>query len=263
MAKARPQLDKLANGKKKPMSRTSGVARRLLGRSEGIATKLKYGAPLTGSASGVKSISLKDAGEVLTSGIVTLGKKGLKFSAEGLAMALPVGKLVKAAKALSAAGKVAKSGALAARVSSKMRGQRIGKLIAQGETRNNKAIEGALEMRRASQTVYPRSAKTGPMGQPDLGDLSGRGIGLPYLTPAQIRRMQKFRNFGRDAGTRVASEKIYPRAKFGPNPFAKAAGKLPAAGSVDMVKKTAKQFGQKVSGKEAKNISRLLRGRGR
>ena len=74
MAKARPQLDKMANGKKKPMSRTSGVARRLTKRDEGIATKLKYGAPLTGSASGVKSISLKDAGEVLTSGIVTLGK---------------------------------------------------------------------------------------------------------------------------------------------------------------------------------------------
>ena len=39
-------------------------------------------------------------------------------------------------------------------------------------------------------------------------------------------------------------------------------GKLPEPGSVEMVKKTAKQFGQNVSGKGAKNISRLLKGRG-
>ena len=37
---------------------------------------------------------------------------------------------------------------------------------------------------------------------------------------------------------------------------------LPAAGSVDQVKLTAQQFGQKVSGKQAKAISALLRGRG-
>jgi len=36
---------------------------------------------------------------------------------------------------------------------------------------------------------------------------------------------------------------------------------LPAAGSVDQVKLTAQQFGQKVSGKQAKAISALLRGR--
>ena len=235
--------------KKKGMNRTAGTARRKMSASERVSYGLKTGAPLTGSASGVKSISLKQAGEVLTQGIVSARGKKLSFDPAGLAMALPVGKVAKAAKALSAAGKVAKSGALAARVSSKMRGQRIGNLLAQGETRNNKAIEGALEMRRASETVYPRSAKTGPMGQPDLGDLSARGIGLPYQTPAQIRRMQKFRNFGRDAGTRVTE--LEKRLA------------LPEQGSVDMVKKTAKQFGQKVSGKEAKNISRLLRGRGR
>ena len=36
---------------------------------------------------------------------------------------------------------------------------------------------------------------------------------------------------------------------------------LPAAGSVDQVKLTAQQFGQKVSGRQAKAISALLRGR--
>lgn len=37
----------------------------------------------------------------------------------------------------------------------------------------------------------------------------------------------------------------------------------PAAGSVEQVKLTAKQFGQKVSGREARAISALLRGRNR
>ena len=119
----RPQLDKLANGKQKPMSRTSGVAGRLTKRDEGIATKLKYGAPLTGSASGVKSISLKDAGEVLTQGIVTLAKNGLGVDPAALAFALPVGKLAKAARAARAAGRAGEAAALEARIGAKFSGQ--------------------------------------------------------------------------------------------------------------------------------------------
>ena len=119
----RPQLDKLANGKPKPMSRTSGVAGRKLGRSEGIAGKLKAGMPLTGSASGVKSISLKDVGEVLTQGIVTLGKNGLQTDPVSLAFALPVGKLAKAANAARAAGRAAEAAALEARIGAKFSGQ--------------------------------------------------------------------------------------------------------------------------------------------
>jgi len=143
----------MANGKKKPMSRTSGVARRLLGRSEGIATKLKYGAPLTGSASGVKSISLKDAGEVLTSGIVTLGKKGLQADPASLAMALPVGKVLKAAQALKAAGKIKQATALIARVDAKRAGQVMGEF--------GNATQGVYQgrpLRRLSESVFPRAA---------------------------------------------------------------------------------------------------------
>ena len=171
MAKARPQLDKMANGKKKPMSRTSGVARRLTKRDEGIATKLKYGAPLTGSASGVKSISLKDAGEVLTSGIVTLGKKGLQADPASLAMALPIGKVAKAAQALRAVGGARNRGvasALTERLRSKAAGKSFGQSLAE-----NKAAGG------------------GPI--------------LQYIANA-------------GAGARKASEKIYPRVKFGKNP---------------------------------------------
>jgi len=105
MAKARPQLNKMGgNGpaRKAPMSRTSGTAKRLLGSSEAIGFKKKYGMPLTGSASGVKSITAKQAGETLTQGIVTLNKKNkLQVDPVGLAMALPVGKLGKVARALT------------------------------------------------------------------------------------------------------------------------------------------------------------------
>ena len=138
--------------KKKEMNRTSGTARRLTGRSEGIATKLKYGAPLTGSASGVKSISLKDAGEALTQGIVTLGKKGLKFAPEGLAMALPLGKLSKAVGALSKAGRVAEAGAVDARLLAKAAGKQTARTG--GTTINDVA------MRNQSTSVFPRSSAT-------------------------------------------------------------------------------------------------------
>ena len=106
--------------KKKEMNRTSGTARRLLGRSEGIATKLKYGAPLTGSASGVKSISLKDVGETLTQGAFSVGRKGLKADPVNLAMAvIPGSKLGKIGRALTP--KSARIAGAAARIASEAR----------------------------------------------------------------------------------------------------------------------------------------------
>lgn len=194
MAKARPQLDKMANGKKKPMSRTSGVAGRKLGRSEGIATKLKYGAPLTGSASGVKSISLKDAGEVLTSGIVTLGKKGLQADPASLAMALPVGKLVKAAKALRLIGKsgpvgpLMQAAALEARVLAKQAGRELGRDAARNFGPKTLPPVGPT-LRKTSESVFPRAPKKSPTGKPDLGDLAAKET--PFMTPQMYRRYVK------------------------------------------------------------------------
>ena len=226
MAKARPQLDKMANGKKKPMSRTSGVAGRKLGRSEGIATKLKYGAPLTGSASGVKSISLKDAGEVLTSGIVTLGKKGLQADPASLAMALPVGKVLKAAQALKAAGKIGKATALFARLDAKNAGQVMGEFgnITQG-------VAQGRPLRKLSESVFPRlpdnsipgTARTfdtyaDPLlegagrfkGKDDLSDfVSGAGIlgGMRKVGKAA----GKSKAFGRAAAKEVAKNAKTPK----------------------------------------------------
>jgi hypothetical protein len=99
------------------------VAGRKLGASESIGFKLKAGMPLTGSASGVKSITLKQAGEALTQGIVTLGKNGLQTDPVALAFALPVGKLAKAANAARAAGRLQEAAALDARIGAKFSGQ--------------------------------------------------------------------------------------------------------------------------------------------
>ena len=87
--------------KKKGMNRTAGTARRKMSQSEQINYAIKTGKPLTGSASGVKSISLREAGEALTQGIVTVRGGKLKFDPAGLAMALPVGKLGKVARLLT------------------------------------------------------------------------------------------------------------------------------------------------------------------
>ena len=319
MAKARPQLDKMANGKKKPMSRTSGVARRLTKRDEGIATKLKYGAPLTGSASGVKSISLKDAGEVLTSGIVTLGKKGLQADPASLAMALPVGKVLKAARALSAAGKAAQAAPLFARVAAKIGGKIGGRASAVGNAgrgpfsaknlaKEESAIKGltgralsSTGARAASESVFPRlpvgtnlprgSARTfdiyadpflqgnerfqggvvrrasGVYGEARMPRVAsqlpkpklpkgGRTLQLPDNAEARFKAIDRtFSNLGAVRPAVPGAKKVATFPK-------RVVGKLPEPGSVEMVKKTAKQFGQNVSGKGAKNISRLLKGRG-
>lgn len=90
--------------KAKPMSRTSGTARRKMSSAEQVRYKMKTGAPLTGSASGVKSISLRQAGEVLTQGIVSAKGKKLSFDPVGLAMAVSPFKILGGVAARSAAG---------------------------------------------------------------------------------------------------------------------------------------------------------------
>ena len=214
MAKARPQLDKMANGKKKPMSRTSGVARRLTKRDEGIATKLKYGAPLTGSASGVKSISLKDAGEVLTSGIVTLGKKGLQADPASLAMALPVGKVLKAAQALRAAGKATQAASISNRLVAKSLGRDASRLISKNKGAKNPYISenligNAKKVREIStESVFPRAPKKGALGDLEAGALPGSN-----MTNVQARRFAASRAADR-AGNYTPVRELEKRLKL-------------------------------------------------
>jgi hypothetical protein len=200
--------------KKKEMNRTSGVARRLTGRSEGIATKLKYGAPLTGSASGVKSISLKDAGEVLTQGIVSVNRKGLTADPAGLAFALPTGKVAKAAGLLLGKGKIFPATGLVKRLTAKDYGRSAAKEIARNAKTPNMAQQAAQDSyervadltrsgrsaRGKSELVFPRAPKKSPRGKPDLGDLAAKET--PFMTPQLYRRYVKASQKAAE-GTRV------------------------------------------------------------
>jgi hypothetical protein len=175
--------------KKKEMNRTSGTAKRKISQAEEIRYGMKTGKPLTGSASGVKSISLKQAGEALTQGIVTTRGGKLQFAPEGLAMALPVGKVLKARNALSAAGKIGQAGALDARLLAKAAGKQTARTG--GSTINDVA------MRNQSTSVFPRSSATKVRTAPNrILELQGQKL--------------------KDA---------YKAVKFGPNPVYKAAAK--------------------------------------
>jgi hypothetical protein len=243
--------------KKKGMNRTAGTARRKMSASERVSYGLKTGAPLTGSASGVKSISLREAGEALTQGIVTVRGGKLKFSPEGLAMALPVGKVAKAAKALRAAGKTAQAAALEARVLAKKAGRELGpqavKNLGPGTIRpvgpTFRATSESVFSRLPNPNI-PGAARTFDIYDDPLLEGAGRFKTIREIKAAAAKRGIKVTERGASKMDRLLGQ-LEKRQS------------LPAAGSVEMVKKTAKQFGQKVSGKEAKMISRLLRGRGK
>ena len=145
----------------KEMNRTSGTAKRKISKSEEIRYAMKTGKPLTGSASGVKSITPKQAGETLTQGLVTIRNGKLQFAPEGLAMALPVGKLAKAAKALRGAGKVSKAAGLEARIFAKSEGRAIRGQVAdlQNLGEFGPTMKSLRRTRLLSENVYPKASK--------------------------------------------------------------------------------------------------------
>jgi hypothetical protein len=283
--------------KKKEMNRTSGTAKRKISQAEEVRFGMKTGKPLTGSASGVKSISLKQAGEALTQGIVTTRGGKLQFAPEGLAMALPVGKLVKAAQVLRRTGKIAQAAGLEARVGAKTAGKIFG-----GSERGlpmDRALDVGGRSRAASEDVFPRLPNSSIPGTKRSFDIyedpylegayrfagkvkPGRKLSGNPTVNASIAELPKtklpkggrtlqlpdnaterFAAIDRTFSNLGAVRPAVPGAKKVATFPKRDVGKLPDPGSVEMVKKTAKQFGQKVSGKKAKNISRLLRGRDR
>jgi hypothetical protein len=202
--------------KKKEMNRTSGTAKRKISQAEEIRYGMKTGKPLTGSASGVKSISLKQAGEALTQGIVTTRGGKLQFAPEGLAMALPVGKVAKAGFSLLRKSNIAGAEAVARRLAAKAAGRSAGRDIAAaggkkyldsemgkfsilGGGAKAKISEGSF-MRKASERVYQRAPKVSPRGRPDLGDLAAKET--PFMTPQLYRRYIKASQKAAE-GTRV------------------------------------------------------------
>lgn len=183
--------------KKKGMNRTAGTARRKMSASERVSYALKTGAPLTGSASGVKSISLREAGEALTQGIVTVRGGKLKFAPEGLAMALPFGKVFNAAKALRGAGKIAQATALEARLGAKVAGS-----LRKG------TIDMGRQARKTSESVFPRAPKKGALGDLEAGALPGSN-----MTNVQARRLAASRAADR-AGNYTPVRELEKRLKL-------------------------------------------------
>ena len=123
-----------------------------------------------------------------------------------LGFALPMGKVKAAAMGLRAAGNIKKAAALESRLKAKSAGNYLAQSLSpkrEPGTGINSFFYGYGKAdRAASQSVFPRAPKKGPMGQPDLGDLGAGRVGLPYNTPAQIRRTNRARR-ATQAGDRV------------------------------------------------------------
>ena len=149
--------------KKKEMNRTSGTAKRKISQAEEIRYGMKTGKPLTGSASGVKSISLKQAGEALTQGIVTTRGGKLQVAPEGLAMALPLGKVARAAKALRGTNMFT-AFELEARIGAKTAGKLFGGTGKKSQGLGkpmDRAVDVGGRARAASENVFPRLPSAG------------------------------------------------------------------------------------------------------
>ena len=166
--------------KKKEMNRTAGTAKRKISQAEEVRFGMKTGKPLTGSASGVKSISLKQAGEALTQGIVTTRGGKLQFAPEGLAMALPLGKVAKAAKVFRAAGKTRVAAALESRLKAKSAGNLLARDLSP-KREPGTGVAGFLygygkTDRAASGSIFPRVGGAGTTVRRGRGTVNQKGL---------------------------------------------------------------------------------------
>jgi hypothetical protein len=245
--------------KKKGMNRTAGTARRKMSASERVSYGLKTGAPLTGSASGVKSISLKQAGEALTQGIVSVRDGKLKFSPEGLAMALPVGKVAKAAKALRAAGNIGKAAALEARVLAKQAGRELGPDAARNFGPKTLPPVGPT-LRNTSESVFPRLPSAGnlPPGSARTFDtyadplLEGAGR-FARGTKRGNKLVKAIEKNEVQSGMYIGSKEAIKRAAFNST---RPVAKLPKG--INEIKEAVAKRGIKVTEQGASKMARLL-----
>ena len=91
---------------------------------------------------------------------IDVSRKGVSVDPMGLAMALPLGKVVKAAKVLRAAGKVEQAAALSARAGAKTRGTKIGRYSAYWDVNEegDSFIDLAKSRRVESESMFPRAS---------------------------------------------------------------------------------------------------------
>ena len=85
---------------------------------------------------------------------IDVSRKGVSVDPMGVAMALPLGKVVKAARALRAAGQVGKAEAVMSRAAAKIKGQKIGREFSYFD----EPVDFARESRVRSEGVFPRAS---------------------------------------------------------------------------------------------------------
>jgi hypothetical protein len=237
MAKAKDKYENFKapirreTGKSKPreMNRTSGVAGRRAASTAGklltgkeIKTAMNTGGPLTGSASGVKKITLQQAGEVLTSGIVTLGKKGLQADPMALAMALPVGKAFGVlGKIAGVAGKVSRIAPASVRISGA-----AGRVV-RGAARRGQAAETAIQLGK---------------GLKETGGYAKGSANVAKRSATQTYAAGKFSN----AETVFDGVKYTAPTRYGSNEALKSAGKSTAYDLAQLGESRVKKGGQMI-----------------
>ena len=87
---------------------------------------------------------------------IDVSRKGVSVDPMGVAMALPLGKVVKAARALRAAGQVGKAEAVMSRAAAKIKGQKIGREFSYFD----EPVDFARESRVRSEAVFPRATRS-------------------------------------------------------------------------------------------------------
>ena len=89
---------------------------------------------------------------------IDISRKGVSVDPFAVAMALPVGKVLKAAKVLRAAGNIKKAVALEGRVAAKNVGKKIGSTFSYWDTA---ARDSASARRMTSESVFPKLPSRG------------------------------------------------------------------------------------------------------
>jgi hypothetical protein len=148
---------------KKYTSITTSKAKMLPGTSDYVAQENAARKQLGVAGLAARNRQLPAAARATARGLVReatgvdISSKGIKVNPLGLAMALPVGKVLKAAKVLRAAGNIERAAALESRVAAKTIGRNIPKdysYFPKGLASGPKTVEGKL--RSASTSVFPR-----------------------------------------------------------------------------------------------------------
>jgi hypothetical protein len=126
---------------------------------------------------------------------IDVSRKGVSVSPESLAMALPIGKVVKAARALRAAGKVAQANALEARLVTKNLGKLSGREIARTGSAYPADMVGylksAMAAKETASSVFPRLTMAERFTPPATGRVLKEQIKRKNAAAPRVTELEK------------------------------------------------------------------------